>query len=79
MPDIKQLIRIIEQNFQELKPGSVQPHTRFDELLVWNSFNALLIYTIVKEEYGIELPWTDFKHLHTIGELHAHLLKLQQA
>ena len=74
---MERLIKAIEENFEELMPGSVNPETRFEQLIVWNSFNALVIYTIVKEEFGIEVPWADFKNLHTVSELHAYILQIK--
>jgi acyl carrier protein len=67
--DIQDLCSALEQNFSELKPGTLQGNSRLSDLIIWNSFNVLVIHMIVKDEYGLEVQWKDFKEMHTIEDL----------
>jgi acyl carrier protein len=67
--DIQDLCGAIEQNFPELKPGTLHADSRLSDLIIWNSFNVLVIHMIVKDECGLEVQWKDFKEMQTIGDL----------
>lgn len=50
-------------------PVELTPETRFRELEGWSSLVALLIITMVDEEYSIVLPPEEMRKTMTIQEL----------
>lgn len=51
-------------------PVELTPETRFRELEGWSSLVALLIITMVDDEYGIVLPPEEMRKTMTIQELY---------
>lgn len=76
--DIQQLCASIEQNFAELKPGTLNAESRLSDLIIWNSFNVLVIHVIVKDEYGVEVEWKDFKEMQTMEDLFKFIKKAKR-
>lgn len=76
--NIQDLINSIELNFQEIKPGTIKPDTRMTSLIIWNSFNMLLLLTVVKEEFGVIVLWKDLKAMSTITDLYKAIIQIRQ-
>ena len=62
-------IEIFAEQFDELQTR-LSPKTRFRELEEWSSLVALLVITMVDEEYGIVLPPEEMRQTQTIQELY---------
>ena len=75
---IQDLINAIEANFQEIKPGSVKADTNMHDLSIWNSFNMLLILTVVKEEFGVTVLWQELKNMKTVDDLYNAIIQLKK-
>ena len=58
--EINSFIRLIEEEFEEIEPGSLTENDNFKDVLSWSSMNILLLLAKIKEELGVDL---------TIGEL----------
>jgi len=71
--NIEHLAESIEKNFEELTPGSLTGDTVLADLIIWNSFNALVVHVVVKEEFGVEVPWAAFRKMKTIQDLYNYI------
>ncbi len=67
--DIQEFIEHFAEQFDEIDIAVLQPETRFRELDEWSSLVALLVITMVDEEYGIVLPPEEMRKTQTIQEL----------
>lgn len=67
--DIQSFIQNVTDQFQSLSQ-ELTPETRFRELDEWSSLEALLIITMVDDEYGIVLPPDEMRQTNTIQELY---------
>lgn len=65
--NIEEFIQNVTDQFDE--PVELRPETRFRELDAWSSLVALLIITMVDDEYGIVLPPEEMRKTMTILEL----------
>lgn len=65
--NIEEFIQNVTDQFDE--PVELRPETRFRELDAWSSLVALLIITMVDDEYGIVLPPEEMRKTITIQEL----------
>lgn len=65
--NIEEFIQNVTDQFDE--PVELRPETRFRELDAWSSLVALLIITMVDDEYGIVLPPEEMRKTMTIQEL----------
>lgn len=65
--NIEEFIQNVTDQFDE--PVEFRPETRFRELDAWSSLVALLIITMVDDEYGIVLPPEEMRKTMTIQEL----------
>lgn len=66
--DIKEFIEHFAEQFDELN-SELTPETNFRQLDEWSSLVALLVITMVDEEYGIVLPPEEMRKTNTIQEL----------
>lgn len=66
--DIKEFIEHFAEQFDELN-SELTPETNFRQLDEWSSLVALLVITMVDEEYGIVLPPEEMRKTNTVQEL----------
>ena len=66
--DIQKFIENFSEQFDDLNT-ELKPETRFREVEGWTSLVALLVITMVDEEYGIVLPPEEMRKTQTIQEL----------
>jgi acyl carrier protein len=66
---MEKFIELFAEQFDELHT-TLTPETRFRELEEWSSLVALLVITMVDEEYGIVLPPEEMRQTQTIQELY---------
>lgn len=66
---IAEFIKNIENEFEDLEPGKLQPDTNFREMFDWNSINALILIAMVKTEYGAAINAEDIQKSKTINDL----------
>jgi acyl carrier protein len=66
---MEKFIELFAEQFDELHTA-LTPETRFRELEEWSSLVALLVITMVDEEYGIVLPPEEMRQTQTIQELY---------
>jgi len=67
--EFQSFIKAIEAEFEEIKPGTLNGDTVMSDMLSWNSLNALIIMTIIKEQFNIELEAEEFDASLTLTEL----------
>ena len=67
--DIQEFIKKIEAEFDDLKPGSLQPDSEFKEMLNWNSINSVVLSAMIEFEYHVLLTSDDFKKVFSIRDL----------
>jgi acyl carrier protein len=66
--DIQKFIENFAEQFDDLNT-ELKPETRFREVEGWTSLVALLVITMVDEEYGVVLPPEEMRKTQTIQEL----------
>ena len=67
--DIQQFTQNVADQFDELNV-ELTPETQFRKVEGWTSLVALLVITMVDEEYGIVLPPEEMRKTNTIQELY---------
>ena len=66
---INDFISKIENEFEDVTPGSVQPETNFRNHFDWTSVNALILFSMINVEYGVTLTAEDLQKSTTIQDL----------
>jgi acyl carrier protein len=66
--DIQNFIQNFAEQFDELNT-ELTPETRFREVEGWTSLVALLVITMIDDEYGVVLPPEEMRKTQTIQEL----------
>lgn len=66
---MKKFIKLFAEQFDDIDVSLLEPETRFRELEEWSSLVALLVITMVDEEYGVVLPPEEMRKTQTIQEL----------
>lgn len=67
--EIKEFIANIAEQFDAVENVDLSGDTRFRELEGYTSLVALMIITMIDEEYGVVLSGDDMKKIVTIQEL----------
>ena len=67
--DIQSFIKKIEDEFDDVPPGALQPESSFKEVLNWNSINSVVMTAMIEFEYHVLLSSDDFKKVVTVQDL----------
>ena len=60
----------LEQEYEDLKPGTLKPESVFREVFEWNSINALILIAMVKTEYDVTINAEDIAKSKTVADLY---------
>ena len=69
--NVDTLIKQIEYEFDNLKPGILKPESQFREMFEWNSINALILIAMVKTEYDVTMTADDLINSKTIQDIYS--------
>lgn len=67
--NINDFIAAIEEEFDDLEPGTLKPATRFRELEGWSSMLALIIIARIDSEYDVTVTAEELAGAQTITDL----------
>ncbi len=60
----------ISKVFSHMNPDEIRSASNYSDLFEWNSLNALIVHINIDKNYGIELDFSDYKNLNTVGDLY---------
>ena len=69
--NIDTLIKQIEDEFDDLKPGVLKSDSQFRDTFEWNSINALILIAMVKTEYDVTLTADDLIKSKTVHDIYS--------
>ena len=67
---LEQFVTKLEEQFDELKPGTFSADSPIEEQIEWSSMNLLLVISFIKIEFNVELPLSQMKTCGTLRELY---------
>ena len=67
---IEDFITHLEEEYEDLAPGSLKPGSVFREVFEWNSINALILIAMVKTEYDVTINAEDIATSKTVEDLY---------
>lgn len=67
---MEKFIELFLEQFDDEVTIEVNQNTRFREIEGWTSLVALMVITMIDEEYGITITGDDMRSTSTIGELY---------
>lgn len=66
---IEDFIAALEEEFDNIEPGTLKPSSDFRESLEWNSINALLLIALCDAEFDVMMSANDIDKAVTIQDL----------
>jgi acyl carrier protein len=66
---IEDFIAKLEEEYEDLAPGTLKPDSVFREVFEWNSINALILIAMVKIEYDVTINANDIAASSTVEDL----------
>ena len=66
---IEDFIAKLEEEYEDLAPGTLNPDSVFREVFEWNSINALILIAMVKIEYDVTINAEDIATSKTVEDL----------
>lgn len=67
--EIKEFIKKLEAEFEEIAPGTLKPETNFREMKEWSSMHALIIIALIDTEYGVTVNGEELRAVSTVSQL----------
>jgi acyl carrier protein len=67
---IEEFIARIEEEFDDIEPGTLKPESIFREVFEWNSINALILIALVKTEYDVAINAEDIANSKTVADIY---------
>ena len=67
--DIQELIKHIENEFDDLPNGALNPKTSIREIEGWSSMHALILIALVDNHYDVLLTGEELKNALTVQDL----------
>ncbi len=67
--NIEDFIARLEEEYEDLVPGTLKPGSVFREVFEWNSINALILIALVKTEYDVTVNAEDIATSRTVEDL----------
>lgn len=68
--DIESFLKKLEEEFLELKSGSLTAETSLNNLIDWSSLNIMLFLAFITAEYNVKPTFEEIKSLKNLGELY---------
>ncbi|MCB9194604.1 MAG: acyl carrier protein [Flavobacteriales bacterium] len=69
MITVAEFIEKLEQEFDDVTPGTLHPNFNYREIENWGSMHALIIIAFIDTEFDISLSGADLRNTTTIQEL----------
>ncbi len=70
MITIEDFLRKIEDELEDIEPGTLLPDTRIHGIHEWDSMSALLVMAMIDKEFNKSLSGNDIKMAHTLADLY---------
>lgn len=68
--EINDLVKRLEEEFDEIEPGTLKAETSFKDLEEWSSMQALVVIALVDEHYDIQLTGEDLIQCETVQDIY---------
>ena len=68
---IEDFIAHLEEEYEDMAPGTLKPDSVFREVFEWNSINALILIAMVKTEYEVTLSADDLIKSKTVNDIYS--------
>ncbi len=66
---IEDFIACLEEEYEDIAPGTLKPESVFREVFEWSSINALILIALVKTNYDVTVVAEDIANSVTIQDL----------
>ena len=67
---IEDFITRLEEEYEDITPGTLKPESIFREVFEWSSINALILIALVKTDYDTVINAEDIASSKTIEDLY---------
>lgn len=67
--NIDDFISKIEDEFEDITPGTLKPESKFRSVVDWNSVNALIFIALMSNEYDVVINGSDIEKSQTVTDL----------
>jgi len=67
--DITTFISQIENEIEELTPGTLRPETEFTSLKEWSSMHVLILIALIDTEYNVTITGADLQQCKSVNDL----------
>lgn len=71
MDTINEFIKKIENEIEELQPGTLKPETEFSSMKEWSSMHVLILIALIDSEYQVTINGEDLQQCKTVSDLYS--------
>jgi acyl carrier protein len=79
MIGIEEFIKKVEEEFEDMEPGKLKPHSVIREHFTWDSISALIFIAHVNVEYDVVITADDLVNSETVQDLYNLVMSRAQA
>lgn len=70
MIDLNEFTSKLEEEFEDVTPGTIQPDTNYRDIPEFNSMYALIIIAFIDNEFDVLLTGEELKKTNTVRDLY---------
>lgn len=70
MIDVSEFTQLLEEEFEDMEPGTLQPTTNYRDIPDFSSMYALIIIAFIDNQFDVLLEGKDLKEAQTIQDLY---------
>jgi len=70
---LDEFISRIEEEFEDLEPGTIKADSKYKQAINWTSMNALIFIIMIDAEFGVILKDEEFSENESIAELYSRI------
>jgi acyl carrier protein len=67
--NITDFIKKIENEIEEITPGTLKPDTNYRNIPSWSSMHALILIALIDTEYNVTITGADIRSCQTVNDL----------
>lgn len=66
---INDLIEKLQNEFEDIPPGTFKPETKISDIEGWGSMHALIVIALADTEYGVTIKGDELRKVQSVQEL----------
>lgn len=76
--DINELLGKLQNEFEDIPPGTLKPETKISDIEGWGSMHALIVIALADTDYGVTIKGDELRKVQSVQELYDLIMDKQK-